>query len=283
MSRNRYTWTEEKIAKYYKEGRGSGDLANYRPWLTIQDVPSEGRAHRPRGWKTTRKHDLLSDLELSFFFYLEWSNKVIDIKEQYPLDRQDTMEIAAEKHIPHPFEKSTQTPIVMTTDFLVTIRTGKDINIIARSIKPSEKLEDPDVLGKLEIERQFWEDKGIQWTIVDEKVMPKQFFKNMRYIHEYFYLPDKKEEETAKYFLSFLDSRQPKYPEKMLIDCCNEFDSLYNLDDGSSIYYLRHLYARQYILPNDMNNKPIVPHGISLNELNLRSGGSKGSYGNSIS
>jgi hypothetical protein len=281
MSRNKYTWTEEKIAKRYAEGRGSGDLNNYLPWLTIQDVPSEGRSHRPKGWKTNRKHELLSDLELSYFYYLEWSNKVIDIKEQYPLDREDTIAIASEKNIPHPFENSTQTPIVMTTDFLVTTRIGKDIFHIARSIKPSEKQEDPKVLGRLEIERQFWEDKGVEWIVIDEKVMSKQFFKNMKYIHEYYYLINSDEEKMAIHFLGFLADQAMNKPEKKLIDCCNEFDTLYNLDNGSAIYYCRHLYARQYLVANDME-KAIQPHKISLADLDIRNGGFEKNYGNVI-
>lgn len=35
----RYTgWTEAKIARYQKEGRGQGELSKYKPWLTTQDI-----------------------------------------------------------------------------------------------------------------------------------------------------------------------------------------------------------------------------------------------------
>ncbi|MBP2241609.1 hypothetical protein J2Z40_002172 [Cytobacillus eiseniae] len=282
MARSRYTWTEEKIAKYFKEGRGNGELNNYLPWLTINDVPSSGRSHRPKGWKTKRKHQLLSDLELSYFYYLEWSNKVVDIREQFPLDREDTLDISSQKNIPHPFEENTQTPIVMTTDFLATCRAGNEIFFIARSIKPSEELEDPRVCEKLEIERQYWEDKGVEWAIIDEKVMPEQFFKNLKYIHEYYYLVSKDEEEMSLHFLDFLINQSNKHPERKLIDCCKDFDSLYNLDDGSSIYYIRHLYARQYIVPVDMD-KPIRPHKINLNGMSFTKGGFNNQYGSSIS
>lgn len=282
MVRNKYSWDEKKIAKRMNEGRGSGELNNYFPWLTIQDVPSLGRSHRPKGWKTQRKHELLSDLELSYFYYLEWSNKVIDIREQYPLNREITIEIASIKDIPHPIEKSTQTPIVMTTDFLITTRINKEILYLARSIKPSDQLEDPVVLSKLEIERQYWEDQNIDWKIIDEKVLSKQFFKNMKYIHEYFYLINTEEENIALNFLDYLEDIAFKKPEKLLIECCNDFDSLYNLDNGSSIYYVRHLYARQYILPRDME-KAIQPHKIALCDISLKNGGVEKNYGNSIS
>lgn len=51
MPKRQTGWTEKKIARYYEEGRGQGELGNYKSWLTIQDVPSIGRAHRGIGWK----------------------------------------------------------------------------------------------------------------------------------------------------------------------------------------------------------------------------------------
>jgi hypothetical protein len=46
MAKYHTSWTEDKIARYVKEGRGSGEGNTYRPWLTIQDVPSMGRVTR---------------------------------------------------------------------------------------------------------------------------------------------------------------------------------------------------------------------------------------------
>lgn len=63
MGKYSYGWDEKKIQKYIMEGRGQGDLDSYKPWLTIRDVPTEGRAHKVKGIKTGRVHHLLSDLE----------------------------------------------------------------------------------------------------------------------------------------------------------------------------------------------------------------------------
>src|SRR5436309_2818870 len=136
MAKRSTDWTENKIARYQKEGRGQGEFSFYLPWLNIQDVPSEGRSHRPKGWKTHRIHQLLSDLELKFFYHLEWTEDVLDIREQYPiLNREETIQIAEEKGINHPKDNKTGTPIVMTTDFLITIRLSNEIKYLARSIK----------------------------------------------------------------------------------------------------------------------------------------------------
>lgn len=43
MPKRQTGWTEAKISRYLKEGRGQGELALYKPWLTVQDVPSMGR------------------------------------------------------------------------------------------------------------------------------------------------------------------------------------------------------------------------------------------------
>ncbi|VTX67395.1 Transposon Tn7 transposition protein TnsA [Acinetobacter junii] len=106
---------ELKIQKWIKEGRGQGFGNSYKPWLTIRDVSSEGRSHRVFGHKSQRTHHLLSDLELSTFLLLEWHSTTIDIREQYPLDLEQTLEIAKTIRIPHPrFGKHYQ---IMTSDF----------------------------------------------------------------------------------------------------------------------------------------------------------------------
>ena len=46
MSKRKNSWSENKIARYLKEGRGQGELADYIPWLKIQDVPSNGNVSR---------------------------------------------------------------------------------------------------------------------------------------------------------------------------------------------------------------------------------------------
>lgn len=63
MGRRRTSFDEAKIARYLKEGRGAGNGAEYKPWLTTQDVPSSGREHRVFSRKTGRIHHLLSDGE----------------------------------------------------------------------------------------------------------------------------------------------------------------------------------------------------------------------------
>ncbi|HAD49393.1 MAG TPA: heteromeric transposase endonuclease subunit TnsA, partial [Idiomarina sp.] len=77
--------TEALFARWIKEGRGSGQHADYKPWLTVRDLPSLGRVHRVFGHKSRRTHHLLSDLELSVFLLLEWHSEITQVREQFPL------------------------------------------------------------------------------------------------------------------------------------------------------------------------------------------------------
>ncbi len=40
MAKRKRTLTDKLIEKRIKEGRGQGIGADYKPWLTVQDVPS---------------------------------------------------------------------------------------------------------------------------------------------------------------------------------------------------------------------------------------------------
>lgn len=200
MPKRKLEWTEKKIAKYIKEGRGSGEFSSYHPWLTIQDVRSDGRSHRIKGNKTNRIHHLLSDLERNYFYLLEWADNVIDIREQFPLEREETYAIAEEKGINHPIDKHTNTPIVLTSDFMITMRINGNIEYVVRTIKPSSLLNDKRVIEKFEIEREYWKQKGIDWGIVTEKEIPIQFVKNIMWVHGAFDLENQEEE----YFVEVL-------------------------------------------------------------------------------
>jgi hypothetical protein len=71
---------------YYKminEGLGSGKGKDYKPWLKIQDFPSKGRVTRVKGIKTLRQHELFSDLERNYFYYLDFSDNVMVFNLKY--------------------------------------------------------------------------------------------------------------------------------------------------------------------------------------------------------
>lgn len=184
MARRRYEIDEAKTQKFLKEGRGQGEGAHYLPWLTIQDVPSSGRSTRAFGGTTGRTHHLLSDLETGLFLILDRSSLVVDIREQFPLPREETRQIAASMGIKHPREPKAGNDIVMTTDFLITMREGSETWVVARSVKPAGELEKKRVLEKQEIERRYWSSQSVNFGIVTENEIPKELVKNLRFLSE---------------------------------------------------------------------------------------------------
>lgn len=184
MASRRYGFDEKKIQRFYKEGRGTGNGQDYKPWLTIQDVPTLGRATRIPGHTTGRLHHFLSDIETRFFVILDWDDAVTDIREQFPLDREVTRMLAKDMGIIHPIDPASRTDIIMTTDFLIDIRSGRTTRTIARSAKPAQKLEEPRILEKLELERRYWKREGIEWHLITEKDLPRVRVGNLQWLHK---------------------------------------------------------------------------------------------------
>ena len=54
LSKRNNDWSKQKLERYLREGRGKGDFEFYKPWLTVQDFQSSGRASRILGKKTKR-------------------------------------------------------------------------------------------------------------------------------------------------------------------------------------------------------------------------------------
>jgi hypothetical protein len=83
--RGRKFKTQADVDRSITQGYGRGEGENYLPWFRVQDIPSRGRSRKVHGVKTNRVHHLVSDLEFSYHLVLEFSENVIDIREQYPL------------------------------------------------------------------------------------------------------------------------------------------------------------------------------------------------------
>ncbi len=156
MAGMRSPYNEKKIEQRIKEGRGQGEGAGYIPWIKVGEFGSKGRSHRLLGIKTGRMHHFFSDLEAKYFYLLEWSEDVVDIREQFPLfPVSDTERLAAELRVRHPKVVGSGISNVMTTDFLITTRRENVIALEARSVKYSRDLENPRIMEKQSIEKEY--------------------------------------------------------------------------------------------------------------------------------
>ena len=174
--------TPAQMIARQKEGFGRGEGASYTPWLQAHDVPSGGVTTRFPGWKTQRQHLTFSGLEEGAVLFAQRLNRVLDIREQFPLfPLERTLQLAAELGVSHPTHPKARCPVMMTTDILLTeqVRPGVT-HLTAIAVKPSEHLEDHRTLEKLQIERMFWEKQGVAWSLVTERELPKDLVKKSR-------------------------------------------------------------------------------------------------------
>lgn len=214
--RGRRFASKQDIERHIANGFGSGAGIGYAPWLRVQDVPSMGRSHKIPGVKVDRIHHLLSDLERAYLLVCEFSEDVVDIREQYPLlPVESTQAIAKAIGVRYPRYKSTTLPLVMTTDFLLTVRQPNgDFKSVARTIKYQQDLnhDSPRTLEKLEVERRFWISQGVDWAIVTEEMFTPDLIKNLGLIRRYAQLPRALISSSLHAdFLDLLESSKP-YP-----------------------------------------------------------------------
>jgi len=186
MAKRKRLIDDAVIERRIKEGRGQGRGKDYKPWFTVQDVPSTGLATRIFGWKTGRVHHLFSQLELKDFLIKDWANHVVDIREQFPLlPLEETLDIAKGCGIRYPSVAGTKQPIVLTTDFVVTIANGLERVDQARAVKYSVDLSSKRTLEKLELERRYWQARNVDWGIVTERDISHVLAKNVEILHNH--------------------------------------------------------------------------------------------------
>ncbi len=232
-----------------KQGRGQGTVEEYKPWLTIRDISSSGFSHRIKGWKTNRTHHFLSNLELSFFFWLEWSPNIVDIRERYPLlPIEKTIEVAEQFNFKHPKEKKSGEHIVMTTDFLVDYDIESSRNIKkAYSVTPYNRLNQTRFLRRTFIERGFWHSQGIDFTVITDKDIPIEISNNVEWFwsaRQFDFLPVNTYEEL--FFTELTLSENLTNSSMPLAKACLFTDDQLGLKPGSSIQLVKHLIANRY-------------------------------------
>lgn len=249
MAKRKRRRTIESIRRLIRQGRGSGRLGDYKPWLYIQDVASRGLACRTKGWKTGRVHHFLSRLELLYFFLLEWSLVVVDIREQYPLlPIEETVSIAASCGIRYPVHPVTKIPIVMTTDFVITIHQPIGEVDEPHTVKYSGDLTSVRTLEKLEIERRYWQRRNKRLKIVTEQNVPPILARNVQWVHPYRQFRDFTTLSAFTFSLAASNVmtvvRRQKAP---LSHLTLRLDRKFQFAPGTSLAITRYLIANRYL------------------------------------
>lgn len=268
MAKSRAVIDHNAIDRFQKEGRGEGRLQGYKPWLTVRDVPSRGSSSRDKGWKTGRTHHFLSTLELLYYLTLEWSLMVIDIREQFPLlPIDDTLAIADSLGIKHPTHPKTKQPVVLTTDFYISLRNESGTFERARTVKYAKDLSSRRTLEKLEIERRYWEVRKIDWGIVTEHEIPQTLARNVDFLHDAWHLPTRMSESSIAPVAEFL-TRLFAEQHRPLNELTAMSDTELDLKGGTSLkvaYYL--LASRRWRIDMNVPIDPDQPLTVDGTEL----------------
>ena len=243
MAKKKYSHSEATFQRWIKEGRGAGRGRDYKPWLTVRDLPSQGRSHRVFGHKAQRTHHLFSDLELATFLILEWQSDVLEIREQFPLQLDSTLKLAEEHAIPHPSVAGV--PQYMSSDLLVNT-SRPDIPKFALQVKYSSELGKPRVVEKLELERRYWKQKSVPWFLITKEEIPPIVFQNIRWLY-----PAQQDEisnEALIQRVSFYSHHFAKKPTTTLVDLAKSLDVDYALQTGESLREIRQLLAQRFFI-----------------------------------
>lgn len=261
----RYRWSEKKIEERTNAGYGTGNGASYKPWLEVFDLSSTGRSRRVWSGKTNRMHHLFSDVEHDIFIAAEWSMTVVDIREQYPLDRDVTQTLAQKLKIRHPHYPGTQVPTVMTVDFLLTVIGPNGEDYVALNAKRDEEAEDVTSLEKLEIQRSYFEAIRCPHHLVYHSQLPKQKIANINWIRDAELKPGEVEPRLGLY--ANLTTRmgdelaQQRKNTSPLADYCKSFDERYNLELGTGLRVARMLMKERALMANlespDLAREPL--------------------------
>jgi len=247
MSKRNLDWTQNKLERFLKEGRGQGVGKEYKPWLTIQDIPSRGRASRLYSSKTDRLHHLFTDMETNLFYLFNWEDTVIDIREHYPLlDMLDTVENTNDIELHKLVDKKTKTPYIVTTSFLLTLKANGKKEILALSVKSTTELDKKYQLKLLEIQRRYWEAKGIKWFIVTQKDIPTVKSKNIEWLYTATDGNRGLSDEEIEYLSAILQTRL-KESNKSVRKIASDFDNEFYLDSGTGVYLFKYLVAKKTI------------------------------------
>jgi plasmid maintenance system antidote protein VapI len=237
MAKRSRVWNRSVYDRYLREGRGCGSGSDYAPWIRVQNFGSQGIVSRVKGQTTGRVHHLMSKNELAYFYLLDWSDDVLDIREQYPLlDLATTVKTASQAGIKYPTDNVSSFPYVLTCDFMITTTNG----LKARTIKLSSELNNKRVIEKLEIERRYWQIYEIDWKIVTENEISYTKARNIEWLYSArdFNLANEADEVRSAELtmLEILD-----VSEYSVIEIVNEVEKKFSLTKGMGLILFKSL------------------------------------------
>jgi len=230
------TPTIQIVENWIKNWSNTIKKGSYISFLKVRDVPSSGLSTMVLSSITKREHHYFSKLEYKAHLLAEYQPNTIDIREQYPLlPWGETQAIAKNFGITHPKYPMTTTPIVVTTDFLVTLKFPNGKKQIAISVKPKNKLT-PRNLEKLLIEKTYWKARGIEWYLITEDELPKNLTSNLHFFSSPMTRANIDKGINSQIFSAAFESQHTK--TALYIDILHETSQEFGIDAVSGHFLL---------------------------------------------
>ncbi|THG40693.1 TnsA endonuclease N-terminal domain-containing protein [Sphingomonas olei] len=254
-----YLFNEQRFAKWTAEGRGTGHRLDYKPWLRITNVPSRGLRSRLKSTTHGRVMHMMSNLERNAVFEFEWRG-VLDIREQFPLDREKTRRIAAAMGMRHPRDPSSRVDIVMTTDLVIDGATPEGSRVMPYAVKTVQDLAKPSVQRKFELERRYWESLGMRLGLLTDRQLRGSRFENIRWLRDWHWTENvngydaarwRRTAELAMHIVSSMQGRS-------VGEVCAAIAAAEGVTAGTAFSVLRHLGARKRLLVDVDLPRPLL-------------------------
>lgn len=182
-------FTASVIARFVREGRGTGTYEEYLPWHRVGrgDPASGGRSHLLM-WRR-RQREFLSDVERVGHYFSTMAGGVLDSREQFPLSLHTaphelsafdatvdhaiqypgTLELATDVGIKH-FTLKNGDQVEhwrYSTDQLLLIgRLDGPKELLAVAYKPPLSTLGIRERKKLSLEREYWLRRNVSWLLV---------------------------------------------------------------------------------------------------------------------
>ncbi|WP_244556615.1 TnsA endonuclease N-terminal domain-containing protein [Enterovibrio nigricans] len=187
---------------------------------------------------------MMSSIESEHFYLAEFSNSVLDIREQFPLlPLNFTQKIAKVLGIEHPKHPETKEPIIMTTDQLLTIDSPQGKIYHAVSVKPEEDSGNRRVLEKVDIERVCWELLGVKFSYFTGNEITRVQSDNLRWATSPF------RESPMTFTCEQINHAlvEAAVGQFFIEDLCNRLISLQITSNEDALLLIRYLIAEKLI------------------------------------
>ncbi|GAC08262.1 TnsA endonuclease N-terminal domain-containing protein [Paraglaciecola chathamensis] len=230
-----------------KNKYGIGEYESYKPWLRVQDVTSKGVRSQIPGIKSKRKHHFMSLIETELFYLAEFSDSVVDIREQFPLlPINFSIKIAKSLDIKHPAHPVSKEPIIITTDLLLTRKINNVIVYEAFSVKPEDDSGDHRVIEKVEIERLWWELLGVKFHYYTGNHVTAIQSKNIKWATHSI------RSDIPTFSDDYISASLQFVPigKVFIKDICNDFIKYLEIKPENALELLRSLIGYRYVSVN---------------------------------